>query len=60
MASKKGKKTKNNPVNKQPEHKNKLVTSDICEQCNEKCINGTKYIQYIKSGKSGKGTICKK
>jgi hypothetical protein len=52
--------SKNNPTNKKSEKKLVLALSSDCEVCITQCEKGLKYIEQLKSGKSGNGVVCKK
>ena len=55
-----GGKSKNNPGNRQTEIKVKLVYSNECEACQDKCGKGIKYLESFKAKGFGKGVVCYK
>jgi hypothetical protein len=55
----KGKKTKNNPDNKNSNAvKGVYVTSDICELCSKKCPRGIAYLEKYAIRHEGNGVVC--
>ena len=51
--------SKNNPTNKKEPSKNVLVTSEVCEKCQDKCDKGIQYCRSI-IGNFGQGIVCHK
>jgi hypothetical protein len=52
--------SKNNPNSRKDEYKVKLVYSNDCEVCTEKCNKGEKYLESFKAKGWGKGVVCYK
>jgi hypothetical protein len=52
--------SKNNPTNKSIKSLVKVVTSDVCEECSQKCKEGEAYLIRLKTKGSGNGAVCKK
>jgi len=57
MATKKMIISKNNPDNR-VKIKGKMVTSENCEKCNNKCKKGEQYLVFLKIKGVGKGVFC--
>ncbi len=37
-----------------------LVTSDVCEKCQDRCQAGEDYLNSLVLGKIGRGVVCRK
>jgi hypothetical protein len=54
------KKSKNNPDTRNAQVKGRMVMSDDCEKCTEKCGKGREYLQRMALKHQGNGVFCRK
>lgn len=52
--------SKNNPDKRNTSVKGKIVLSDDCEKCTQKCGKGESYLKSFTVKKQGNGVWCKK